>query len=534
MPRLHFHEGPRELFVHQLAPGRTLVGRSDTCDLALPSESVSRVHCAFEPRAGGWWLLDRSRHGTFVNGLRVDRHLLAHGDRIDIGVYGARFSLHHDDARDDAAVATVPVVQAVHEELVEVYDAGFAAGRAELRFVRGPLEGRRIQLHQARTLVGGPGAGLRLDHTLPPRAMQIRVVRGRAMIEPGEAPVFLAGIRVREITPALPGEEVRLGDHAFVVDHATVRESSRELASFGDMVGCSPRTRRLFGVLARMAAHDAPVLLTGPSGTGKEVAAHGLHTMGLRREGPFVAVNCAAIADTLFESELFGHEKGAFTGAVTRQDGAFQRAHGGTLFLDEIGEMRLGVQAKLLRALESGEIRRVGGTLPEFPDVRIVAATNRDLPSMVRQGAFREDLWFRLAVLTVHLPPLSERLEDVRLIAETLLERHHPGAVLTAGAIEALVQHDWPGNVRELRNVLTRAVVMSGRTIRAEHLRFQPWSPEEPQAPGNALEAAERHAVREALLRHSGNRTRAARELGVPRSSLIYRIRRLGLDLEFP
>lgn len=532
MPRLHFHEGPRELFVHQLPPGRTVVGRSDACDLALPSDSVSRVHCIVEPRGGEWWLLDRSSHGTFVNGSRIERHRLSHGDRLDIGVYGARFSLHADGPREIAA--TAPLVQAVHEELVEVYEAGYAANRAELRFVKGPLEGRRMLLHQPRTSLGGPGAGLLLDRILPERALYVRVVRGRAMIEPGEAPVFLAGIRVREITPALPGEEVRVGDHAFVVDAATVRESSRELASFGDMVGSSPRTRRLFGVLARMAAHDAPVLLTGPSGTGKEVAAHGLHICGPRREGPFVAVNCAAIADTLVESELFGHEKGAFTGAVARQDGAFQRAHGGTLFLDEIGEMRLDAQAKLLRALESGEIRRVGGTAPEFPDVRIVAATNRDLAAMVRQGRFREDLWFRLAVLTVGLPPLRERREDIRLIAETLLERHHPGAVLTTDAVEVLEKHDWPGNVRELRNVLTRAVVLSGNVIRAAHLLFQTWASDPAPPPASALDDAERQAVRDALLRHGGNRTRAARDLGVPRSSLLYRIRRLGLDAEFP
>jgi len=170
--------------------------------------------------------------------------------------------------------------------------------------------------------------------------------------------------------------------------------------------------------------------------------------MGPRRDGPFVAVNCAAIAETLFESELFGHEKGAFTGASRRQDGAFQRAHGGTLFLDEIGELGADEQAKLLRALESGEVRRVGGGPPEFPDVLVIAATNSDLGTLVHEGRFREDLYFRLAVLAVRLPPLRDRRGDIGLLAQTLLDRVHPGARLTPSAVRALEEYDWPAHHR--------------------------------------------------------------------------------------
>jgi DNA-binding NtrC family response regulator len=293
--------------------------------------------------------------------------------------------------------------------------------------------------------------------------------------------------------------------------------------------------RRLFGILQRMAAHEAPVLLTGESGTGKELAARGLHEQGSRMDGPFVAVNCAAIAENLVESELFGHEKGAFTGATQRTDGAFQRAHGGTLFLDEIGEMRVDLQAKLLRALESGEVRRVGGSAPEFPDVRLVAATNRHLPNMVQQGAFREDLYFRLAVLTVRLPPLRERPDDIGALARALLVRNHKGARLSDSAAEALKGYEWPGNVRELRNVLTRAVVMGGDHIGAADLTFNPWAfeaaPEAPPATGtSALRDRERELIADALRRCEGNRTHAARLLGIPRSSLLYRLKKLDLQ----
>lgn len=535
MAQLQFHEAGRPLFVHVLRPGRTVIGRSDSCDLALPSESVSRIHCVLDGRTDGWFVQDRSRHGTEVNNARIDVHALQEKDEIAIGTYRATFSLT-EDARLRNPTATVPVASAIHEELLEGNEDVVAACRAEVRFVRGPHDGRAVILGQARTSVGGPGATIELDDKLPRGGVYLRVVRGRAMVEPGLVPAFLAGTRVRETIPVMSGEEVRIGDHGFVIEITMVEEKGRELDSFGEMVGRAPVMRRLFGALHRMGAHDAPVLVTGDSGTGKELAARGLHIGGPRCEGPFVALNCAAIAESLFESELFGHEKGAFTGATGRQDGAFQRADQGTLFLDEIGEMHLDLQAKLLRVLESGEVRRVGGSQPEFPDVRVVSATNRNLQDMVRQKKFRQDLYFRLAVLTARLPSLRERREDIPVIAQTLLTRHHPGARLTADALEALQEYDWPGNVRELRNVLTRAVVMSGTTISAGDLAFNPWSFEDdgatvkPRTPSRApADDPERQELEHALQEANGNRTHAARILGIPRSSLLYKLNKLGL-----
>jgi len=531
MPQLHFHTDGRDLFVHPLREGRTVIGRSDRCDIALPGEAISRIHCVLERRTEGWWISDRSRHGVRVNGASVDRHLLADQDELSLGPYSARFSMQSEIALRTPTAST-PLVTAVHEELVEVSESGFAACRTELRFTRGPQEGQVTLLQQPRTSLGGPGAGIELDETLPANAVLVRVVRGRAMIEPGQAPAFLAGVRVREITPAVVGEEVRVGAHGFIVNIVTVEQPSPEMHAFGEMVGSTASMRRLFGVMNRMAAHDHPVMLTGESGTGKELAARGLHECGLRADGPFIAINCAAIAQNLFESELFGHEKGSFTGATARQNGAFHNANGGTLFLDEIGELKLELQAKLLRTLESGEVKRVGSSASEYPDVRVICATNRDLPGMCKSGLFRDDLFFRLAVLTVMLPPLRDRVPDIRHLAVTLLERNHPGTVLSDEAALALEDYEWPGNIRELRNVLTRASVLGGPVITPSDLSFNPWAFDDDPRGGRAgTDKAERKTIIAALRANQGNRTRTARDLGMPRSSLLYKMSKYDIHI---
>jgi DNA-binding NtrC family response regulator len=240
-----------------------------------------------------------------------------------------------------------------------------------------------------------------------------------------------------------------------------------EPAGEDELVGGSQALVEVFKTVGRVAPSDATVLVTGESGTGKELVARALHGASGRREGPFVAVNCAAIPEDLLESELFGHERGAFTGAVARKLGRFERAHGGTLFLDEIGDMSLVLQAKILRALQEREIERLGGEERIPLDVRVVAATHRDLQAMMAEGEFREDLFYRLAVVRLHLPPLRERRGDVRLLAlhyAGLFARAHGRSVrgFTRDALEVLQAHPWPGNVRELRNVLERAVLLAG------------------------------------------------------------------------
>ena len=529
MPQLQFHDQARPLFVVVIRNGRTVIGRADHCDVALPSDAISRVHCIVEQSIDGARLVDRSRHGTLVNGIRMESTAeLQDGDTLQIGEYHVRYVLQ-DEEQWQIPTSSTLVQLPTHEELMAGSEDGVAYSGVRIRFVRGPRTGEASHVAHGRTTLGGPGSMDVLDEQLPRDAVVLRVVRGRPLVEVGSAAAFLSGVRVRQVTPVLFGEEVRVGAHGFVVEPA-IAEHDRELDAFGEMVGGSPAMRKLFGALARIAVHDHPVLLIGESGTGKELAARGLHDHGQRPDGPFVALNCAAVAESLFESELFGHEKGAFTGATTRRDGAFQRADGGTLFLDEVGELKLDLQAKLLRALESGEVRRVGGHEPTFPDVRVIAATNRDLNGMVAHGGFRADLYWRLAVLTVRLPSLRERKRDVGLLARTLLSRLHPGARLEPDAIATLEAHDWPGNVRELRNVLTRAFVMSGDPISIDAVSFNPWAADEAIATSPRLTPeAERERIARALEKAGGNRSQAARALGLPRSTLLYKIDRYRL-----
>ncbi len=304
----------------------------------------------------------------------------------------------------------------------------------------------------------------------------------------------------------------------------------------GSFVTASPAVGAVLELIDRVAPRDVAVLITGESGTGKELIARRLHAKSRRAAGAFVAVNCAALPESLAESELFGHVKGAFTGADRARAGRFEEADGGTLFLDEIGELAPALQAKLLRALEERSVRRVGGEADVAVDVRVVAATNRDLSAAPSGGAFRSDLYFRLAVVTVELPPLRARAGDVPVLAAhflTTLAARHGTAVpeLTASALALLERHPWPGNVRELRNVLERAVVVrGGAPVRPEDLAL----PADSAAAGAAgvsldRDVREREAVLEALRQAGGSREEAARLLGVSVRTLYYRLRRFGI-----
>jgi DNA-binding NtrC family response regulator len=351
---------------------------------------------------------------------------------------------------------------------------------------------------------------------------------------------WLGPVRVYDVEVPLPAT-LRVGETELVLE--TSAPAKKEAAAFHGIIGNDAGVRQLAELIERVAPSSAAVAIFGESGTGKELVARALHACSARADRPLIPVNCAAISKELIESELFGHEKGSFTGAMNARKGAFEEADGGTLFLDEIGELPLDLQAKLLRALESGEIKRVGASRPMTVDVRVVAATNRDLLAASREGKFREDLYYRLCVIPLHLPPLRSRRGDVVALAEHFVRLYAPRGQtvrFSQAALERLQGHAWPGNIRELRNVVHRALLLrKGPHIDAGDISFDQEVNREtgisvPELPPGMtleqmLEKLERQIVEAALRRFNNNRERVARELGVARSTLFKRLKDWGL-----
>ena len=321
---------------------------------------------------------------------------------------------------------------------------------------------------------------------------------------------------------------------------AQLQAAASERFGFDNIIGSSTAMASVFEQVSAVAPSDATALITGPTGTGKELIGKAIHFCSPRRQGPLVQINCGALPSGLLESELFGHEKGAFTGAIRQHKGRFEQADGGTLMLDEVGEMPLETQVKLLRVLESGEFQRVGGIKTMTVDVRLVAATNRSLREEVREGRFREDLFYRLNVFEIALPPLSQRMEDVPLLVEHFVQKfaaQHNKDVseVSTSAMNTLMGHAWPGNIRELEHTVERAIILATSDTIAHFDLPDPVHTDSAQAslePVNiaeVLRAKERELVENALRAEGGVQARAARRLGVSRANLNYRIQKLGI-----
>jgi DNA-binding NtrC family response regulator len=533
-------------------------GRGADNELVLADRQASRNHARFDPDGDGVRVSDAgSRHGTFVNGARIDAdgRRLADGDVVQIG--NVLITFHAEEAASPGTLST------------------FAPGHVE-----GPgLERRRLSaLTRVGALVGGELepralAGRLLDEALAalpaergavvlrelrverspdgvelvvPRAHAERLARGReSLLHSGERSAIGAPLLDADRGWGFVWVDARGGfgadDVAFLsalahlaaaalaqAERARVAEAARQADPLPEILGESPAVRELTEQVRRYArAGDASVLILGESGSGKELVARTLHELSPRRGGPFVALNCAALPEALVESELFGHEKGAFTGAARARPGRFVLAHRGTLFLDEIGDLGLAAQAKLLRVLEDGEVQALGADAPRAVDVRVIAATHRRLADEIAAGRFREDLYYRLAVGEIRVPPLRERGVDVIVLAEAFLARAAArlgkrGLRFSPAALASLRAERWPGNVRQLANEVERAAILGdGPEV---DLTLRPTAPA--AAAGTLaerfarLDVDERTLVEEALRQANGNASEAARLLGISRAML--------------
>ena len=358
--------------------------------------------------------------------------------------------------------------------------------------------------------------------------------RSKRPVHDGAGRVIGDVVAYRDVSTEVEMEQMK-------VEVVRLRSELTTTYAFDNLLGTSPAMQDIFALIEQASGSDIAVLISGESGTGKELIAKSLHYNGLRKQGPFVAINCAAIPEGLIESELFGHEKGAFTGAVRRRTGAFERADGGTILLDEIAELQPVLQTKLLRVLQEREIQRLGATTPRAVDVRVLAATNRNPQEAIREGSLREDLYYRLAAFPIAVPPLRERREDIPLLAEHFLNQSNTDAGksirgFSAGALRVLLQYDWPGNVRELRNTIERAVVLeTGAVLQVGNLPAEIARPPAQWHEGASDKVAplveiERRAIGQALKACEGNVAAAARALGLNRATLYRKLKKYGLN----
>jgi DNA-binding NtrC family response regulator len=425
-------------------------------------------------------------------------------------------------------MATIMYVAAANKQTLSM------AG-ARLVVLRGPDKGRALRLEKEEVFVGtAPACDLVLtDGTVSRNHMSLRVLPdGYLITDLGSTNgILLDGNRVKV---AYVGEHKRLdlGSTRLRLEGlAQTVELPLSLAErFGKLLGRSTVLRRTFALLETVAPEDVTVLLIGETGTGKDLAAESIHEASARAEKPFVVVDCGAIAPALFESELFGHERGAFTGADTRRVGALAEAHGGTLFLDEVAKLPLELQPKLLRALDRHEIRPVGSSRTISVDVRVIAASDRDLRVEVNEGRFREDLFYRLNVVCVRMPPLRERSDDVPLLAVHFLRQftRDPAAVLAAKDLETLIKYPWPGNVRELRNHIEQLVALAHRSEsgREDELAVEAEPESYKEARTRVTDAFERQFLSALMLRAQGNARQAARMAAMDRGHLMKLLRK--------
>jgi DNA-binding NtrC family response regulator len=520
----------RKVLTYMLTKAETGVGTGALNDLSIPADNLRGYHFSLVREGPSVRLVDRSGGGVQLNGSPVKDAVLKDGDALSFGAISIRFvesAAPAESGGTDAGGMT--------EVLAATGASPGDGGRAFLT-IAGP-GGRACEVGSAPVGIGSAADNdLRIGERFV-SAHHCRVYRRdgvHRIVDLGST----NGTRVngaRIIDTALPdGARILIGRTEIGFERET---GKTEAPVFHGMIGSSRAMKIVFDLVARVAGSDATALITGETGTGKELVARAIHDLSKRAQGPFIPINCAAIAKDVLESELFGHEKGAFTGAAAARKGAFEEADGGTLFLDEVGEIPTDIQTKILRTVEYGEIKRVGANRPARVSTRIVAATNRSLQEEVKAGRFREDLFYRLNVLPVRLPPLRERAGDVELIAARITMEMSGGAKsLSSGALGKLCEYQWPGNVRELKNVLTRALILSDSdTVQAEDCQFNPARLSDILEAGSSfpggmsLAEIEKAAIMAELNRQDGHREKTAKALGIGLSTLKDKLKAWGM-----
>jgi transcriptional regulator with GAF, ATPase, and Fis domain len=569
--------------VYRIHKKITSLGRSPEADVTLPDAALadSHAHVHFDGRDFNLAPSDRDAE-IFVNGKKRAKHKLVHEDRVRLGSIEIEFSLYdqpvvdHDDSHAQAGVSSELAsykklyefsgkLMASYELpalLDQLLDAMIAVSNADKGFlvlmesgepvVKAARNLRRETISDAvrqlsdsilervvRThrplIISDALRDEEFKNSLSVVNLKLTSVMCVPLLEKGNmlGVIYVGNDNVAqlfdqsrlEVLTVFASQASLLVRNALLVNDLRLDNRSLqnriEQIRFGEILGSSPRMQDVFRKVQKVAATDISVLVTGETGTGKELIARELHSRSPRAKHPFITINCGAIPENLLESELFGHVRGAFTGAVTSKTGRFQAADHGTLFLDEIGEMPLPLQVKILRALQEKVVVRVGDTHNENVDIRIIAATNRDLEAEIKGGRFREDLYYRLNVVQLHLPPLRDRGDDIVVLARYMVGRYAPeygGNVrgLTPNAIAAIKRHRWPGNIRELENRIKKAVVLADKALLApEDLDLSPDDLPTILPLADAKDKFQREYINDVLALNNGNRTKTARDLGV-------------------
>jgi transcriptional regulator with GAF, ATPase, and Fis domain len=569
----------RGVKVYHIYKKITSLGRSEEADIVLPDPLLaeSHAHIHFDGRDFNIATTDRDAE-LYVNGRKRNKHRLTHEDRIRLGMVELEFSLYDEPVTDESAARTMAELNSYKkllefsqklmasyelptllDQLLDVMiqvsnaDKGFLvlmeSGEPVVKVARNLRRETisdavsqlsdsilaRVVKSRKPLIISDALSDAEFKNSLSVVNLKLTSVMCVPLLERGNilGVIYVGNDNVAqlfeeshlEVLTIFASQASLLIRNALLVNELQLDNRSLqeriERIRFGEILGSSPPMQEVFRKVQKVAATDISILITGETGTGKELIARELHNRSARAKGPFVTINCGAIPENLLESELFGHVRGAFTGAVNTKAGRFQAADRGTLFLDEIGEMPLALQVKILRALQERVVTRVGDTNAEAVDIRVLAATNRELEAEIRAGRFREDLYYRLNVVHLHLPPLRDRGDDIVVLARYMVGRYAPeygGKVrgLTPNAIAAIKRHRWPGNIRELENRVKKAVVLSDKALLGpEDLDLTSDDLPAILPLADAKERFQREYINEVLALNAGNRTKTARDLGV-------------------